>query len=112
MYVWLIVMGRQHKIAVVAIIDACIKHFKTAQKQVPRLVFKDDIASEKNPKEAIHFLKAISSAWLISSQLHKDRVFLCHFGLSKPVSFGFGGGRSHKLQYKVGHYKTIVNIKV
>ena len=87
-------------------------YFKRAQKLVTRLVFKDDIASEKNPKEAIHFLKAISSAWLISSQLHKDRVFLCHFGLSKPVSFGFGGGRSYKLQYKVGHYKTIVNIKV
>ena len=51
----------------------------------PTIVFKDDIASEKNPKEAIHFLKAISSAWLISPQLDEDPVFLCHFGLSKPI---------------------------
>ena len=78
----------------------------------PSIVFKDAIAPEKDPSKAIHFLKAISSAWLISPQLHEDRVFLCHFGLSKPVSFGVGGGRSHKLQYKVGHYKTIVNFKV
>ena len=76
------------------------------------IVFKDAIASEKDPSKAIHFLKAVSSAWLISPQLHEDRVFLCHFGLSKPISFGVGGGRSHKLQYKVGHYKTIVNFKV
>ena len=72
----------------------------------PSIVFKDAIASEKDPSKAIHFLKAISSAWLISPQLHEDRV------LSKPISFGVGGARSHKLQFKVGHYKTIVNFKV
>ena len=63
-------------------------------------------ASEKDPSKAIHFLKAISSAWLISPQLHEDRVFLCHFGVSKS-SFGVGGARSHKLQFR-----TIVNFKV
>ena len=69
-------------------------------------------SSEKDPRKATHFMKAISSAWLMSPQLHEDRVFLCHFGLSKPISFRVGGGRSHKLKYKVGHYKTIVNFKV
>ena len=76
----------------------------------PSIVFKDAIASEKDPSKAIHFLKAISR--LIPPQLHEDRVFLCHFGLSKPISVGVGGGRSHKLQYKVGYYKTFVNFKV
>jgi hypothetical protein len=31
----------------------------------PSIVFKDAIASEKDPSKAIHFLKAISNAWLI-----------------------------------------------
>ena len=72
----------------------------------PSIVFKDAIASEKDLSKAIHFLKAISSAGLISPQLHEDRVFLCHFGVSKS-SFGVGGARSHKLQFR-----TIVNFKV
>ena len=96
--------------------ELILHHFQT-RKSKPALisssiVFKDAVSSEKDSKEAIHFLKAISSAWLISPQLHKDQVFLCHFGLSKPISFGVGGGRSHKLQYKVGYYKTFINFKV
>ena len=57
--------------------EELIAHHLQTRKSKPALisssiVFKDAVSSEKDSKEAIHFLKAISSAWLISPQLHED----------------------------------------
>ena len=57
--------------------EKLIAHHLQTRKTKPalishKIVFKDAIASEKDPSKAIHFLKAISSASLISSQLHED----------------------------------------
>ena len=51
--------------------EKLIAHHLQTRKTKPalishKIVFKDAIASEKDPSKAIHFLKAISSAGLIS----------------------------------------------
>ena len=92
---------------VVAIIDACIKHFKGAQKQVTRLYLKSDNAANLKNEILIRYLKDLNYSppdsqvepvkaigYVLSIPMDgKDladlRAALCNSKINQEVNMGF-----------------------